>query len=213
MKLKVCGITTVEQLQQLQELDVDYAGLIFYEKSKRYALEKLQDQKAEIRNLDIKKTGVFVNAGMGFLKSLIFDFGLSAVQLHGDETPEFCEQIKGNADVIKVFRISEATANIDALIEPFQNHCRYFLFDTDTTAYGGSGKRFDWAILQNAAINKPFFLSGGIGPEHMGNLKSFRHPFFYAVDINSRFETSYGIKDMDKVKTFANTFKQPLWTK
>lgn len=213
MKLKVCGITTVEQLAQLEALDVDYAGFIFYPKSKRYAFEKLQPYKKEIRNVDVKKVGVFVNADMGFLKSLITDLDLSAVQLHGDETPEYCAQLQMHVDIIKVFRISETIKDIDLLVEPFQLVCSYFLFDTDTTTYGGSGRRFDWTILKSARINKPFFLSGGIGPDDMGILKSFSHPFLYAVDVNSRFETAPGVKNMAKLKPFVTALKQPAWIK
>lgn len=208
MKLKVCGIKKVEQLQQLQKLGVDYAGLIFYEGSKRYAHEKLYSFKSQIRNLEIKKVGVFVNANMGFLKSLIQYYYLDAVQLHGDETPQVCESVRSRAEVIKVFRIGDATKNIDKLIKPFQAVCDYFLFDTDTAAYGGSGKRFDWTVLEKAAINKPFFLSGGIGPEDVGLLKTFTHPFLYAVDVNSRFEVRPGVKDMGLLKPFVNAFKQ-----
>jgi phosphoribosylanthranilate isomerase len=211
MKVKVCGITTLEQLKQLQELEVAYAGLIFYEGSKRFALEKLKNRKAEIKNLPIKKVGVFVNADMGFLKSCVQDFGLSAVQLHGDETPEYCKMLQKETTVIKVFRIHEDLKNIDTLLAPFQNVCDYFLFDTDTKSYGGSGKRFDWNILKTAEIKKPFFLSGGIGLDDMDILKSFQHPFLYAVDVNSRFETAPGMKDMTKVRTFLTTLKQPLY--
>lgn len=208
MKLKVCGITTLEQLQQLQDMDIDYAGLIFYEGSKRYAGEKLQSLKSEIRKLQIKKVGVFVNAGMGFLKSSIEEYGLSAVQLHGDETVAYCAQLKGIVDVIKVFRIGTATATMDTVIEPYQNACDYFLFDTDAATYGGSGKHFNWTILNKSIIKKPFFLSGGIGLDDIGNLKSFNHPFLCAIDVNSRFETSPGVKDMKTLKSFVNAFKQ-----
>jgi phosphoribosylanthranilate isomerase len=97
------------------------------------------------------------------------------------------------------------------MIEPYQTVSDYFLFDTDTTMYGGSGRRFDWTILKKAAINKPFFLSGGIGPDDIDILKSFTHPYLNAVDINSRFEITPGIKDMDKLKTFLNDLKQPLY--
>lgn len=207
MKLKVCGITTLGQLQQLQEMEVDYAGLIFYEGSKRYAHEKLKSAASEIKKLKIKKVGVFVNAGMGFLKSLIPEYGLDAVQLHGDEPAAYCSEIRKEAVVIKAFRMGKTTA-VDELVAPYESSCDYFLFDTDSAGYGGSGKRFDWTILQEAAINKPFFLSGGIGPESMGFLKSFAHPFLYAVDVNSRFETAPGIKDMSLLKSFHNAFKQ-----
>jgi phosphoribosylanthranilate isomerase len=214
MKIKVCGITTVEQLVQLQEGGVDYAGLIFYPKSKRYAHEKLNDQQAAIKNVDIIKVGVFVNADMDLLKSCIREYNLSAVQLHGDETPEFCDALKNEIDVIKVFRIGEAALDIDERIRPFQNSCAYFLFDTDTTEYGGSGKRFDWTLLQKAIIGKPFFLSGGIGPDDIEELQRFSHPYLHAIDINSRFETAAGIKNMESVQNFINQLNAlSLWIK
>lgn len=213
MKLKVCGLTSLGQLQQVHVLKADYAGLIFYEKSKRYAHEKLKSVASEIKNQPVKKVGVFVNADMGFLKSLVAEYGLRAVQLHGDESPEFCKALQPHVEVIKVFRMNAAVKNVDALLEPFQTVCDYFLFDTDAAGYGGSGRRFDWTVLQSAAINKPFFLSGGIGPDDMGILKSFQHPFVHAVDINSRFETAPGIKDMEKVKAFSNDLKEHAWIK
>ena len=209
MKVKVCGITTAEQLQQLESLGVDFAGLIFYEGSKRYAHGKLSNKQSYIKDIGIKKVGVFVNADLDFINGLIQEYDLAAVQLHGDETPAFCNSLKDRIEVIKVFRISDTTSNLDALIAPFQESCHYFLFDTDTTSYGGSGKRFDWSVLESATINKPFFLSGGIGPDDMGILKSFKHPFLHAADINSRFETSPGIKDLELVKRFAHDLNNP----
>ena len=211
MNIKVCGITTVEQMEQLQAAEVDYAGMIFYEGSKRYAHDKLKSDKADIRTLAIKKVGVFVNADMSFLKSCIVDYGLNAVQLHGDERPDVCRLLQKSAVVIKVFRIGEEATKIDDLVAPYVEASDFFLFDTDTSAYGGSGKRFDWNLLEQAAINKPFFLSGGIGPDDAERVMQFRHSFLHAVDINSRFEQSAGLKDMDLVKSFVNTFKQRLY--
>ena len=204
MKIKVCGITGLEQLKQLQQLQVDYAGMIFYEGSKRYAVKGLQDQTPEIKKLGIKKTGVFVNADYKTILETIEAYGLDAVQLHGDETDEFCLELMDKAEVIKVFRISHQQ-NIDELVAPFQNVCHYFLFDTDTAAYGGSGKQFDWSVLKNASIGKPFFLSGGIGLEDVEKIKALKHPYLHAVDVNSRFETAPGVKDMIKVQQFVNT--------
>lgn len=203
MKVKVCGITRLEQMQQLQDLGVDYAGMIFFEGSKRYAGEALREEQAAIRELTIKRVGVFVNTELDVIEKAIADYGLYAVQLHGDETDEFCLELMDKAKVIKVFRIAGEVA-IDSLTEPFQAACHYFLFDTDTSSYGGSGKQFDWSVLQEARIGKPFFLSGGIGPEDVEKVKAFQHPFFYAVDVNSRFETEPGVKDMEKVKQFIN---------
>lgn len=247
MKIKVCGITSLEQIQQLQHLGVDYAGMIFYKGSKRFAVDTLGKQKSVVSKSLIKKVGVFVNADYETIVKAIEDYGLSAVQLHGDETDEFCLELMDRVKVIKVFRIS-GEENIDSLTEPFQNVCHYFLFDTspsilqrgkgsarpsveqdasgsnryfqrealsdgrsslegqgDSALYGGTGKQFNWAILENAKIDKPFFLSGGIGLEDVDKLKAFHHPYLYAVDVNSRFETEPGVKDMIKVQQLVNT--------
>ncbi|HYH16517.1 MAG TPA: phosphoribosylanthranilate isomerase [Flavisolibacter sp.] len=201
MKIKVCGITSIEQLQSLQDLGIDYAGMIFYPPSKRYAGVKLVDQQPLIKNTVIPKVGVFVNAEMEMVKQTIVDYGLTAVQLHGDETDEFCLDLMDQVEVIKVFRIADQV-NIDELVTPFQEVCHYYMFDTDTKMYGGSGKQFNWNVLQQAAINKPFFLSGGIGLEDVDKVKAFQHPYFYAIDINSRFETEPGVKDINRVALF-----------
>ncbi len=201
MKIKVCGITSFEQMQQLQEIGINYAGMIFYENSKRFVKKKLNNQKLKIRDLAIKKVGVFVNADFALITKAIDEYDLYAVQLHGDETDEFCMELMDKTKVIKVFRIADQ-ADIDTLIGTFQNACDYFLFDTDTAMYGGSGHKFDWKILEKAKINKPFFLSGGIGLDDIEKIKNFEHPYLYAVDINSRFETAPGVKDMVAVKAF-----------
>jgi phosphoribosylanthranilate isomerase len=203
MKIKICGNTSVEQLKQLQDLGADYAGMIFYERSKRYFGERIKNEKLEIKNLEIKKIGVFVNADFETIINAIEDYGLYAVQLHGDETDEFCLELMDKVQVVKVFRIS-GQENINELIQPFENVCHYFLFDTDTSAFGGSGKQFDWTILQNAQINKSFFLSGGIDLDDVDKIKKFQHSNFYAVDINSKFEKDPGNKDMNKVQQFIN---------
>jgi phosphoribosylanthranilate isomerase len=201
MKVKVCGITSFEQMQQLQNLGADYAGMIFYEKSKRFVGDLAESEKQKIKSLEIKKVGVFVNADYEAILKAISDYGLHAVQLHGDETDEICLELMDKAKVIKVFRIAGET-DVDTVAELFNPVCHYFLFDTDTTQYGGSGQQFDWAVLEKAAINKPFFLSGGIGLEDVENVKAFHHPFLHAVDVNSRLETAPGVKDMVKVEQF-----------
>jgi phosphoribosylanthranilate isomerase len=207
MKIKVCGITTVEQMQELHALGIDYAGLIFYAKSARYAGEKLDGKKEEIKDIPIAKIGVFVNADIEEVKRKIKDFGLAAVQLHGDEEVAYCKALMPFAEVIKVFRISNEK-EVETLIQPFGDACHYFLFDTDTKMYGGSGKSFDWNVLANAAINKPFFLSGGIAPGDVEKIKMFQNPFVYAVDVNSRFEIEPGLKDMAAVKGFKINLKK-----
>ena len=203
MKLKVCGIKTVQQLEALSEMEVDYAGIIFYEGSKRYAGKVLADQKNKVKEIDIKKVGVFVNAEFETIIKAIEDYGLYAVQLHGDETDEFCLELMGKAKVIKAIRV-EKEEYIESMTTLFERACDYFLFDTETKDYGGSGKQFDWNVLTSSKINKPFFLSGGIGLEDVKKINAFHHPFLYALDINSKFETEPGIKDLKSVQQFGN---------
>lgn len=202
MKLKVCGITQLEQLLQLDELHIDYAGLIFYDQSSRCVTNKLEAGDIKPLVLSLKKVGVFVNATEGEIMTRVENFGLDIVQLHGDETPGFCNHISNQVTVIKAFRITHTNEqNIDWMIKPYEEYCDYYLFDTNRkNAYGGTGEKFDWKLLNQNKINKPFFLSGGIGPGDIEKLRAFEHPFFYAVDVNSRVEISEGIKDMESIK-------------
>jgi phosphoribosylanthranilate isomerase len=206
MQIKVCGITTMEQLLQLENSGADYAGFIFYSRSKRYVSNHFEKDLEKIRKTQIKKVGVFVDQNYEAIVKAIEDYGLHAIQLHGDETDEFCLELMGKVKVIKVFRMGN-DHNVDSLVAPFMEVCDYFLFDTDTSGYGGSGKKFNWGVLQNATIDKPFFLSGGIGPDDLANIQSFEHPYLHAIDVNSRFETEPGYKDMDKVADFIQKIK------
>jgi phosphoribosylanthranilate isomerase len=203
MRVKVCGNTSVDQLKQLNEMGFDYVGLIFYERSPRYVLNKLNWEEVKNLELAIKKVGVFVNATEEEIIIQIKNFNLDAVQLHGDETPLFCKHISDQVNVIKAFRINNNEQNIDRLISPFEEFCDYYLFDTGGTGkYGGTGEKFNWELLNENKINKPFFLSGGISLNDVDKIKAFKHPFFYGIDINSKFETEPGIKDIVSVKQF-----------
>lgn len=206
MNLKVCGMTDFEQLKTLEEFGIEFAGLIFYEGSKRFVSNKLEDQKSQIRNLQIKRVGVFVNARTEDIKEKVKEYGLSYVQLHGDESPEFCEEIKKFIPVIKAVRINDETKLLNELRD-YEEACDYFLFDTDSKHYGGTGKKFDWQILESVAIAKPFFLSGGIGLQDVAEINAFDHPMLYAIDINSKFEISQGIKDLKQVEAFIQNLK------
>lgn len=202
MNIKVCGITEMKQLQQLEGLDIDFAGLIFYKDSPRYVGDKLSKKEVKNADFDMKKTGVFVNPEMIDVLDAIDDYGLQVVQLHGDESPEMCEDLSSEVEVIKVFRIS-GNENIDKLVAAYDAVCDYYLFDKATDySIGGTGQQFDWNILNKAKIEKPFFLSGGIGVEDAAKIKAFKHPDFFGVDINSKFETAPGVKDMSKVLQF-----------
>ena len=205
MKLKVCGVTQLEQLKQLDEIGVNYAGLIFYKQSARWVINKLNADDVQPLELALKKIGVFVNADEEYIMNQVEDFALDIVQLHGDETPGFCKTISDRITVIKAFRITQSNEqNIDWMIKPYEEYCDYYLFDTNRkNAYGGTGEKFDWKILQQNKINKPFFLSVGISLNDVEKLKAFDHPFFYCVDVNSRMEISEGVKDMQAIKTMA----------
>lgn len=209
MKIKVCGITRLEQLKQLDELGVDYAGLIFFRQSARYMLDKLKTTEVQSLSLDLEKVGVFVNASEEDINTQVELYGLDLVQLHGDETPAFCKHISSTVSVIKAFRITKYNEqNIDWMVKPYEEVCDYYLFDTNRKgAYGGTGEKFDWNILNNNKVNKSFFLSGGIGLADVEKVKSFQHPFLYAVDINSMVELEPGIKDMEQVNMFVQELK------
>lgn len=205
MKIKVCGITTISQLQELDAMGVDYAGLIFYARSPRYVLSKLKSKEVASLKMTTKKVGVFVNASEADITTQIELYHLDLVQLHGNETPAFCKHVSKLAKVIKAFRIGEGSTPIDWMIKPYQEDCDFFLFDHGSAGiYGGTGTKFNWDLLETAIIEKDFFLSGGIAPGDAEPVKEFSHPYFYGVDVNSKFETEPGIKNMEAVKEFVN---------
>jgi phosphoribosylanthranilate isomerase len=208
MKIKVCGNRDLSQLKELDDLGINYAGFIFYEQSPRYVLKKIKGEEVKNLKLDIEKVGVFVNASEEEVMKGIDEFGLNVVQLHGDETSLFCSQISDHIKVIKAFRITDPDTNIDWMVKEFDEACDYYLFDKGSAGlYGGTGQKFDWNILAKSAINKPFFLSGGIDINDAEALKEFKHPFFYGVDVNSRFETEPGIKNVELIKDFIKQLK------
>lgn len=210
MNIKVCGITQFKQLQQLDALNIDYAGLIFYKDSPRYMGDKITGKQIKDADFDIKKVGVFVDPGYSELLDAIDEYGLDIVQLHGNETPEMCEELSGEVEVIKAFRIAgNESIDIDEMVADYDEVCDYYLFDTAglKESFGGTGQQFDWGVLKKAKIEKPFFLSGGIGPDDAGKVKAFTHPDFFAVDVNSKFELSPGLKDMASILKFLQAFK------
>ena len=208
MKIKVCGNRDLNQVKELNDLGIGYAGFIFYEQSPRYVLKKIKAEYVKNLKSDIEKVGVFVNASEEEVMKQIEEFGLDVVQLHGDETSLFCSQISDHIKVIKAFRITDPDTNIDWMVKEFDEACDYYLFDKGSAGlYGGTGQKFDWNILAKSAINKPFFLSGGIGIKDVEALRKFEHPFFYGVDVNSRFETEPGLKDVELIKDFIKQLK------
>jgi phosphoribosylanthranilate isomerase len=210
MNIKVCGITQFKQLQQLEALNIDFAGLIFYKDSPRYMGNKITGKQIKDADFDIKKVGVFVDPGYSELLDAIDEYGLDIVQLHGNETPEMCEELSAEVEVIKAFRIpSDKAIDIDEMVADYDAVCDYYLFDTAglKESFGGTGQQFDWGILKKAKIEKPFFLSGGIGSDDAAKIKAFSHPDFFAIDVNSKFELSPGLKDMAAILKFLQAFK------
>ena len=210
MNIKVCGITQLKQLQQLDGLNIDFAGLIFYKDSPRYVDGKMTKEELQSTDFDIKKTGVFVDAEMIDILDAIDDYGLDVVQLHGNESPEMCQDLSEEVEVIKSFSIGDGKVDIDELVAGYDDVCDYYLFDTASKdgTKGGTGKKFDWKILTKAKIEKPFFVSGGISLEDVEAIKKIKHPDFYGIDINSRFEKEPGVKDMAKVLQLMQALKK-----
>jgi len=209
MKIKVCGMTKLEQLKELDEIGIDFTGLIFYQKSPRYVLNSaLTPSDLKKENLKIKKVGVFVNETVETVLNIVEEWGLDFVQLHGDESPVYCEAISKHVNVIKAFRIGNHE-NILELTQPYVDAVSLYLFDTLGAQYGGTGEKFNWDLLNNIQLGKPYFLSGGLSADDHGILSetSAQDAQLYALDLNSKFEISPGIKDMNKIKQFAEKVK------
>lgn len=200
MKLKICGMKYPDNILEVGALLPDYMGFIFWEKSARYF-----DGIIPTLPKSIKKVGVFVNAPLEEILDKITKHDLQAVQLHGDESMEFCENLKKNTpkliEIIKVFSILD-TFDFAAL-KPFESVCDYFLFDTKGKLPGGNGTTFDWKVLENYPSTKPFFLSGGIGMEEMEAVNEILKTNLpvYAIDLNSKFEIEPGLKNINLVRT------------
>ncbi|UAY50789.1 phosphoribosylanthranilate isomerase [Ferruginibacter albus] len=204
MRVKVCGITQEEQLAQLPSVGATFGGFIFYPKSPRYVLRHMTTSQIKKEN-NINKVGVFVNAAVEEVLQMVDECRLHMVQLHGDESPKYCEKIADYISVVKAFRISE-TDNISWRIKDYMEVCDMFMFDTEGAGYGGTGKKFNWDKLNDIEIGKPYFLSGGIEPNDIDRLKEFSSKpeakALFAIDINSKFEVMPGVKNLESIKQF-----------
>ena len=189
-----------ENMRALAELPIDMMGMVFYEKSPRCVDERDAD-KINALSLTIPKIGVFVDATKGTIINKVKLFGLQSVQLHGHESPEFCKELrKSGVKIIKAFQI-KMSEDLNVCL-PYEDCCDYFLFDTPTSKYGGSGNKFNWKILSAYSGTTPFILSGGISPEDAESVKHLDFPQLFAIDLNSRFETAPGIKDIESIRQF-----------
>ena len=202
-------MTRLDQLIKLDELGIEFAGFIFYPKSPRY-IKKFHLSALDVKRekLNINRVGVFVNATAEEILKTVDDWRLQMVQLHGDESPKFCEHISNHITTIKAFRIGP-DENIDWKIYPYRDSADMYLFDTVGVNYGGTGMQFDWNVLEKAQINKPYFLSGGIGADDAEKIKKFipGQKDLFSIDVNSRFEISPGVKDMDLIEEFCKKIK------
>ncbi|MBD1384981.1 phosphoribosylanthranilate isomerase [Mucilaginibacter rigui] len=202
MKIKICGLRDPENIKAVEALAPDYMGFICYDKSPRF-ISGMEDDELVNISTGITKVGVFVDEDADSISKLIYKYKFDAIQLHGNESPAFCDMFKHEVQVIKAFGIDE---NFDfAKLDAYINHVNYFLFDTKTPVHGGSGQIFDWEILNKYKLNVPFFLSGGLSADNLEEVKKITHPAFYGVDLNSKFELSPGLKDIDKLTQAFNT--------
>ncbi len=205
MKIKVCGLKDPENIKAVAALAPDYMGFIFYGPSPRY-VDELQSDVLNAIPHTINKTAVFVNESAETINKLIEKFNFDFIQLHGDEKPALCNSFRDKAIVIKAFGIND---DFDfEQLKAYKKKVDLFLFDTKTDSHGGSGKTFNWDILDKYELDIPFFLSGGLSLDNLDEVKTINHPQFYGVDLNSKFETAPGLKDLKKLGKAFNIIRE-----
>lgn len=203
MKLKVCGMRDSQNIKELLKLRPDYMGFIFYDKSKRNAIDLDADLLRSFPSTT-QKVGVFVNAPLDEVKSKVDEFQLNFVQLHGDESVEYVGDLFAvGIKVIKVFSVGESF-DFDVL-KPYKGLVEYFLFDTKGKERGGNGVVFDWGILKDYDQSVPFILSGGIDNENVEGLTELGEMNIHAIDVNSKYEIEPGLKDIEELKVLKRT--------
>ncbi|WP_461452009.1 phosphoribosylanthranilate isomerase [Mucilaginibacter sp.] len=205
MKIKVCGLREADNVKAIVALNSDYMGFIFYNGTPRF-VGNIAINIIDSIPSNIIKTAVFVNEDVDKIKQIINKYSFDAIQLHGSEGPEIGAEFKGHVKVIKAFGIND-DFNFEDLYS-YVDHVDYFLFDTKTSIYGGSGETYDWALLDNYRFDVPFFLSGGLSLENLESVNEIHHPKFYGVDLNSRFEISPALKNIEKLEIAFEMLKQ-----
>lgn len=211
MLTKVCGMKLPDNAREVVALGIDWMGFIFYPKSPR-SVHAVDDRTREaLTACPVRRVGVFVNASPEEMRETAEKWRLDLLQLHGDETPETCHALqKRGYALIKAFPV--ASADDLERTRAYEGRVDYFLFDTRCDGYGGSGKTFDWSLLERYAGETPFLLSGGIRPESLDALRHLSHPRWAGIDLNSGFESAPGIKDIPRLRTFLRAFHptQPI---
>jgi phosphoribosylanthranilate isomerase len=207
MKIKICGLKYWDNLLEITQEKPDYIGLIFYAKSPRFvSFDNTSIDWKQIPS-EIKKIGVFVNESLENVHQIHKNYQLDYVQLHGDESPEYCKNISIHG--IKIIKAFGVDSNFDfKKLNSYTQNCEYFLFDTAHANYGGTGQRFDWSILNNYDLEIPFFLSGGIGMDSILSALNFKHSQLIGIDLNSKLELEPGIKNKTTVKKILQQIKQ-----
>lgn len=218
MKVKVCGLRRPDDMAALASIGADYLGLVLYPHSPRYAPSSALSTwiaTAPEALREVSLVGVFVNAEIEEVLNAVHDYRLDVAQLHGDESPDYCRELHAfrslsylrHLRLVKAFRVD---AQFDfAQAATFAPFCEAVLFDTRADQYGGTGQSFDWTLLERYRGPLPFWLSGGIGPEHVLAVKQLQHPWLWGVDLNSRFETAPGEKDVALIEQFINDLRTP----
>ena len=206
MIVKVCGMRDAENIRMADQLNtIDWMGFIFYPASKRYVGELSPSSLPQ----HSQRVGVFVNEQIQKVKDQQSKYQLDLIQLHGDESPDYCNQLRVKVgSQVKLIKVIPISTVLDL------NHCKayedvvdYFLFETRCASYGGSGTSFDWSLLQDYNGQLPFLITGGIGPSDVSKVQSFSHPRFAGIDINSCFEISPALKDIKAISNFINKIK------
>ncbi|RYY08834.1 MAG: phosphoribosylanthranilate isomerase [Cytophagaceae bacterium] len=199
MKIKICGMREAGNLLAIADLNPDFLGFIFYEKSVRCVRDVLAASVLHGLPSGICKVGIFVNADLAEVRATAARYHLDYVQLHGTETPAYCQQARAlGLRLIKAFAVD---ADFDfSELDAYAPLCEYFLFDTKGELPGGNGTAFDWSVLTRYTGTTPFFLSGGLGLVNVDELRQFKHPQLCGLDFNSRLETAPGVKDVDATR-------------
>jgi phosphoribosylanthranilate isomerase len=199
MQIKVCGMRDPLNLEQVCGLLPEFVGFIFYPRSKRFVGIHPDPALFRIPGPAIKKVGVFVDEELEQVRKTIGLYGLEAVQLHGGESVDYCSQLSGApVEVIKALDPHGSNPELEGYMEVVD----YFLFDSAGAGYGGTGQKFDWKLLGDLRHSAPFLLSGGIGPGDAGHIRSLDLQGLMGVDVNSRFEQSPGIKNIERLGEF-----------
>ncbi len=209
LKIKVCGMRDPENISGVLEALPDFIGLIFYQKSKRFVGFEPSVEVLSVVPDSVKKVGVFVDETPEKVLEVCQIWKLDVAQLHGNESVEYCRQIKDSG--ITVFKAFSVDEQFDFnKLKAYSGVCDYFLFDTKGNLPGGTGEKFNWKLLENYKDETPFFLSGGIGPNDLESIRHFDHPRWRGLDINSGFEVSPGIKNIEQVKMFFEEIRSGL---